>query len=303
MNSGKTLKIVYPLISGPEDEHSWMCFLSVVTARHFHPQAQIFCVCDDRTHSFLTESSHPLCHLVTIVPLGDLGEDGHLASRRAKFRGPPLIEGSCLELDADTVFINPFEGFSPLPHHLAICREQVDAREMGHWLDPVFRNLGWPSLTEYYNAGVLYFDGDFNKVDFFKQWERAYMRFLAPRRRNDQPSLAHVLQEMDFGLTTLPERYNFSAYLSERGRNSACILHFWASDKQAYSSSRYALIVRMLRRNPEMPPAKIVRLLRSRKPLYFGHHLNRHLETWNLAGFLYLGGIIFTRKILSLTWK
>jgi hypothetical protein len=235
--------------------------------------------------------------------LGDLGEDGHLASRRAKFRGPPLIEGSCLELDADTVFINPFEGFSPLPHHLAICREQVDAREMGHWLDPVFRNLGWPSLTEYYNAGVLYFDGDFNKVDFFKQWERAHMRFLAPRRRNDQPSLAHVLQEMDFGLTTLPERYNFSAYLSERGRNSACILHFWASDKQAYSSSRYALIVRMLRRNPEMPPAKIVRLLRSRKPLYFGHHLNRHLETWNLAGFLYLGGIIFTRKILSLTWK
>jgi len=301
MKTDNLLNIAYPLISGPEDEHSWMCYLSAVTARHFHPGAGIFCICDDRTRDFLQGTSHPLCRAATIVSLGDLGVDRHLASRRAKFRAHRIVGGPCIELDADTVFLNPVEGFFPASHQVAICRDQVDAREMGRWLDPVFRDLGWAPLAEYFNSGVLFFGKDFAKTDFFQRWEDAYLKFVTPRRRNDQPALAHVVKESDCHLVTLPQRYNFPAYLAEKGRNRACILHFWASDRMAYSSSRYASIVRLLRRNHEMSPAKIMRLLRSRRPLFFGNHLHRHMETGDVAGFAMLAAHKLARRIRSNT--
>ena len=230
-------KLLYVLVSGPDDVYLEQAFVSASTAARHNPDAEIVLLTDQMTaDGWLREN--PLSGLfkalfrsIIVAPL-DGSLPPMLRSRMLKTGMRDYVEGDFLFIDADTVIARPLGGIDTFPADLAAAPD-LHCRFADHpHRQPTLnmcKKLGYDASKDeyYFNSGVMLVRDTPSVHDFFHRWQKNYLEGYRAGIRPDQPSLA---QTAAGEVTRLPDEWNCEVQNGVRFLKDAFIVHYMVTN-------------------------------------------------------------------------
>ena len=211
------VKFLYILVSNEKDIYYEQTLVSVMSLRHYNPDAFVTLLVDDKTDKTLVGFRAGIKDLVNeykVIPFDD--KIGGLArSRLLKTNMRNLLEGDFLYLDGDTAFVDKLDvvvddtcdvgGIPDLhshkndPYHIKHKGDNRNKRLLGFKL----------SLAEvFFNGGVIFARDTAKAKEFFDKWYELYQYCNTKGVFTDQISLNETNQLLGFPLKELPGEWN-----------------------------------------------------------------------------------------------
>lgn len=226
-------KLLYVLVSTPEDVYLEQAFVSAASARKHNPQATMALLSDADTLASLEGRAPAFCALFQEkVPVAFGPEVPRMTrSRLLKTGMRNYLEGDFLYIDADTVVAGSLEEADALEMPLAACLDlHCPFREHPHHDATVnmCRRLGFDASAEtaYFNSGVMLVKDTPENHAFFSAWQENYRHSAACGIRPDQPSLTLTNAAMGHPLQVLPPRWNCQVQSGVRYLREALVFHY-----------------------------------------------------------------------------
>ncbi len=212
------VKFLYILVSNEKDIYYEQTLVSVLSLRHYNPDAFVSLLVDDKTDKTLVDGFRAqikdLVNEYKVVPFDE--KIGGLArSRLLKTNMRNLLDGDFLYLDGDTAFVDKLEivvdeacdiGAVPDLHS-----HRNDPYHIKHKGDNKNRQiLGFTlSLAEvFFNGGVIFARDTARAREFFDKWHELYKYCNTKGVFTDQISLNQTNQLLDFAIKELPGEWN-----------------------------------------------------------------------------------------------
>lgn len=231
-------KILYVLVSGPEDVYLEQAYVSALSCVRHNPEATLVLLTDRLTaDGWLQE--HPLSREflalfseVLTVPL-DPALSAMQRSRLLKTGMRQHVQGDFLYIDADTIVARSLEDIDTFPDALAAAPDlHCPFAKHPHRQATLnlCKKLGYDASAElyYYNSGVLLVRDRTEARAFFRRWQENYAEGFRRGVRPDQPSLAQSGAGRMF--VRLPDVWNCEVQNGVRYLRDAYIVHYMVTN-------------------------------------------------------------------------
>lgn len=227
-------KIVYVVISSPNDIYLDQTILSIKSLRHFHPKAVVELLLDSSTFETLRENRGTIKDLVNEIHVISV-PDELSAQHRASWLKTTMREhivGDFLFVDSDTYINNPIseiddiEGVVCAVPDAHMCFSEHFQRIK---YEVLFKKIGLTSpVDNYYNSGVLKVSDDSEAYSFFKLWHETW-KANKEWCKYDQPFMAYADSKLHL-ITEMSPFMNCQVPYAVKFFKQAKIVHYFASN-------------------------------------------------------------------------
>lgn len=233
-------KLLYILVSTPEDVYLEQAYVSATSARRRNPEAHIVLLTDMATEKTFgergpqDEAFRALFDEVVVAPL-DCSLPAMKRSRLLKTGMRQYVKGDFLFIDADTVVMRGLEDIDAVEVSLGACRDlHAPFKEHPHRRATInmCKRFGFDvsGSENYFNSGVLLVKDTPDNHRFFALWQENYLKGQAVGIKPDQPSFAQTDAALGFPVQQLPGEWNCQAQNGIRYLRNAYILHYMVTN-------------------------------------------------------------------------
>lgn len=229
------MKFVYVLVSGISDVYYEQFLVSLISLRHWNPDAKISLVCDDETGKSMTglRARHTeLIDEIKIIPF-EPSFGKHYRSRFLKTTLREIFEGDFLYLDCDTIVCEKIEESNFKNDIMGVDDCHQKPQENSNW--PVFltqinqSGFSEAGLIHYINGGVLWMRDSDIAHKFSSLWHTLWLQSVEKNIPVDMPSLNETNKRMNGIVGILPGVYNCQVSASLKYLHTAKIIHCFAT--------------------------------------------------------------------------
>ncbi len=211
------MKFLYILVSNERDIYFEQTLVSILSLRHYNPNAWISLIVDDATDRNLegfraSVKEHIQEYIVAPFPSN---VTNIARSRLLKTSMRKWISGDFLYLDGDTAIVAPLDLSVPENCHVGAIADlhasKNDAYHVKHKrFNSSLKKLGFSmSLSDlYFNGGVIYAKDSENARVFFDTWHKLYQYCNEHQIYTDQFSFNESNHQLGFPLHELPGEWN-----------------------------------------------------------------------------------------------
>lgn len=238
-------KIVYVLVSTPQDIYLEQAFISITSLRfHMGNDVTVNVIMDDSTFSGLDEKRKKMLDgadkIITVnVPSSYSPQN---RSRILKTSCRKYVDGNFLFVDCDTIITKRLDGIDEINEDIAAC---YDSHSM--FIDNPYRQMcidhckklgvNIESEKTYFNSGVLYVKDSEKTRQFFELWHDNWMKGRLKGINMDQPSFAKTNIELGHIVTRLQDVWNCEYIHGIRFLKDAKIVHYLCTNNTKQKES------------------------------------------------------------------
>ena len=211
------VKFLYILVSGEKDIYYEQTLVSVLSLRHYNPDAFVTLLVDDKTDKNLSGFRSEIKGLLNeykVIPFDDK-ISGLARSRLLKTNMRNLVEGDFLYIDGDTAFVDRFEPVVDDDCDVGAIAD-LHARENDKYHVKHKKNnrnkqiLGFSlSLADlFFNGGIIFARDTAKAKEFFDKWHELYQYCNTKGIFTDQISFNETNRLLGFPMKELPGEWN-----------------------------------------------------------------------------------------------
>ena len=236
-------KLVYVLTCAPEKNYIEQALLSVFTARHYNPSANIILIVDDQTNTLFTGRREEILNYTSekIVVNLDPALSMMDKSRWLKTSVRNLVKGDFLFIDCDTLITQSLEDIDKCEYPVAAVPEShLPIKKFNkHLYEKVAglsSKLEWNIEEEqyYFSSGVIYVKDLPQNYELFDKWHTYWKDGREKSVSIDQPSFAKAIIQMNRPVMILDGIWNCVMYTHVAFAYSSKILHFCSFRNMSY---------------------------------------------------------------------
>lgn len=235
-------KIVYILVSNPNDLYYEQALMSLYSLRLHNPYTDVFLVVDHVTDRTLKADRTEIFIYTTFKKVVTVPEE-YSPKQRSRFLKTSLrryIDGDFLYIDVDTVVARPLDdidyveiNIGAVPDmHMPFSRNPLKKRydrDLIHIMDTY--NI---YDDKYFNSGVMLVRDTYETHTFYENWHKCWLHGVKKNVNMDQPSLMAANCICHAPIQELKGEWNCQINLN--GLNyfaHAYIIHYFASHKMS----------------------------------------------------------------------
>lgn len=229
-----TTKVVYVLVSKPEDIYLEQALLSIYSLRLHVPEVHVTLLTDNVTEDALRGTRNEIRNVVDemIVVKREHAFSAIESAYSLKTMLRERISGNFLFIDTDTIIVDDLSEIDQCPYEIAAVPD-AHLKYENHFqyqgYQSLFKRLGVNMTMEnYFNSGVMYVKDTKVSHQLFQAWNNSYIdnRQLC---FYDQPHLAIANKQFDI-IKELDGKWNCQVQYGIKYFNSAKIIHYFASN-------------------------------------------------------------------------
>lgn len=235
------MKFAYVLVSDDYDIYYEQFLVSLISLRHWNPDATVSVVCDDATEKNLVGMRSRHVNMVDEMKVihFDAGRGKHFRSRFLKTTLRNTLDGDFLYLDSDTIVCDRIEEseFDGDVMGVDDKHQLLENHSLRDWIVEVIRKAGFDEtgICHYINGGVLWMKESAKAHEFSSRWFSLWNVSAEKDVAIDQPSLNEVNKQMGNVVSILPGVYNCQVSATLGYLHNAKIIHCFATMISDYS--------------------------------------------------------------------
>ena len=229
-----TTKVVYVLVSKPEDIYLEQALLSIYSLRQNTPDVHITILTDDVTEQTLQGERSKIKSIADdmIVVKREYALSAKESAYSLKTTLRERMKGNFLFIDTDTIVVDDLSEIDQCPYDVAAVPD-AHLNYENHFgyrgYQSLFKRLGIDLVMEnYFNSGVMYVKDTEASHKLYQVWNSSYM----DKRKQcfyDQPHLAIANNQFDI-IKELDGRWNCQVQYGIKYFHNAKIIHYFASN-------------------------------------------------------------------------
>lgn len=235
---------VYVLISSDTDFYLEELWCSLFSLRHFHPNANIKVLLDEKTKERI-DKHHALNRMITekaVIPTPK-NYNAKQRSRQIKTTIRQHIKGKFIFIDTDTVICKSLDQLDNINCDIAAVPDgHTSLATCAFPPTNIMQSIFGEDVSNckyWFNSGVMLVADNKQTHDFYKKWNENWT-FSCFKKGNSQDQPALLKTDKDFGyiIKCLPDIYNCQIALSLKWFADAAIVHWWHMsfiEDQSYS--------------------------------------------------------------------
>ena len=239
-------KLLYVLVSSPEDNYLEMAHISITSAKYHMPDCHIALLVDEKTDSFMDENRRKILKNVdeyVVIPLSDTTANER--SRLIKCNARNYIKGDFLYIDLDTIVVKPLYEIDNVKASIAAVNNfhiDFSNKSLRLWHDieiSLCKELGFPIEEEkdFFNGGVVFAKDDDVAHQFYDMWLDEYELSKKKGIMKDQPSLMKTNYQMGHVIKHLENVWNVQIAYGMKYLKDAKICHYFTSGNRVGAQS------------------------------------------------------------------
>lgn len=212
-----SMKFLYALVSDEKDIYYEQTLCSMLSLRHYNPEAFISLLVDDGTDGNLSGFRGKIRELVQEYKVVEFesGVSNMVRSRLLKTGMRNLVDGDFLFLDGDTAIVDRLDGFPESLGDVAAVsdlhsgegdRYRVRHKRFRTSLEKLGFSLDLKNL--YFNSGAIYAKDSPAARAFFEKWHELYRYCAEHSVFTDQFSFNETNHRLGFPIRELPGEWN-----------------------------------------------------------------------------------------------
>lgn len=202
-----TTKILYVLVSTPNDYYLEQNLISAYSLRYYNPDANITIVVDRDSYNGLVGKRAEIKKYVTEFVVVDCpkGFNGLKKSRYIKTNLRFFVSGDFLYIDSDTVIADSLDEIDTFDGDLGAVYDSnrslliSDSNSAADWyIISLSKQLEWPSVVGWpnYNGGVMFARDSELSYKYYKRWYELWQESSKKGVNLDMPALCRANVEM-----------------------------------------------------------------------------------------------------------
>lgn len=231
-------KIVYVLVSSPEDYFLEQAYVSMYSLKKYNPSAFVVVVCDEETHDNVTNNQvrNHFAEYIDEWKCLSFNKDisNKERSRWIKTSLRNILDGDLLFVDTDTIICGDLSGIDYQDSELAITLD-LHSRFNEHPYKKSIENMilnmygeSIPNGIQYFNSGVIYMKDTDKCRRFFERWHKNWQSvYRTSFGCFDQQPLIKTIIDFNGFVTELSGDYNCQLLGSVEYLHTAKIVHFF----------------------------------------------------------------------------
>lgn len=244
-------KIVYVVVSSPEDVYLEQAYVSMFSLKFHMPDAYVVLLTDKLTSETLIgirKEEVKYADEIIVKDLNDRMYNSQQRSRLLKTSVRNLIEGDFLFIDCDTIIARPLDDIDYIDAEIAACYDShcsfIDNpyREMNLQLG---RRLEWPMIEQesiFYNGGVIFVKDIPVTHDFYRLWNTYLIDGYKNSVYKDQPSFAKANYRMGHIVRKLDDEWNCELKHGIRYLKDAYVVHYLCTNTSQYQNEQLFIL-------------------------------------------------------------
>ena len=247
-------KIIYALVSSPNDYYYEQLFISVYSLRIHNKDAIVEIVCDKDTYNTLVDNRKNIFNYVNNVIAIDtpIGWTNVGKSRYIKTNIRHIITGDYLFIDTDTIIMQNLEEVdtwtmdigATFDNHIEKPLDRNVKSESEKWIIELASKTGTDiGGLFHYNSGVFYVKDTKISHELYTRWYAKYLEFKEKGVNIDQLPLLVVNNDMGGVIRNIGETWNCQIIVPH-GMNmieNAKIIHYFAQKNKYEIASPWVL--------------------------------------------------------------
>ena len=229
-------KIVYILVSAPNDIYLEQTWVSIWSLKHYNPDAHTTVVMDDDTAKNINNCSRNGIsnYIDEKISIDFPSTTSNVErSRIIKTTLREIVKGDFLFFDSDTVITDTLHEIDFCEGHVAMVYDLHNRMSEYTFADIIRKgikknfNVELKPNTNQYNSGVIYAKDDEEAHLFYKRWHELWNLKKIETSYRDQPSLVVACDENPNAVVPLSGIYNCQIMISIAYLHKAKIIHFF----------------------------------------------------------------------------
>lgn len=243
-------KIVYVLVSNPNDFYLEQAYVSMHSLRIHQSDAHIVLLTDSSTAKTLTgirKNEVKYVDELVVVDIDSRKYNAQQRSRQLKTSIRNRIDGDFLFIDCDTIVTRRLDDIDSIDASIAACRDTHSCFSNNPYRDMCLEHghlLGWPIDDEkdYFNSGVIYVKDVPDTHEFYQRWNNNLNKGYYKGVYMDQPSFAKTNYEMGHIINHLPDVWNCELKHGIRYLKDAYIVHYLCTNPSVFQNEQLFLM-------------------------------------------------------------
>lgn len=212
-------KVVYSLISSPDDFYLEQLILSVISLKQYNPDAFIEIVTDATTERGLKGWRSNIRHMVNNITVVDVPchFNNMLRSRYLKTKLRSIIKDNYLFLDTDTIICDNLASIDDLKDDLMMVSDYNDSNCLtDSEVVKKCKQAGFNDMygKSYFNSGVMFVKDSKTCHEFYEEWHSNWLVSSANGINFDQPSLNFTNHRFNDIIQELSGTWNCQIYFN-----------------------------------------------------------------------------------------
>lgn len=229
------MKFAYVLVSDESDLYYEQFLVSLISLRHWNPDADVSLVCDDvteKTFVGLRARHLKMVNEIKVLPF-EQSCGKHYRSRFLKTTLREILEGDFLYLDSDTIVCDKIDESEFKDDVMGVDDCHQKPQENSNWNVFVkqIRQAGFSEtgMSRYINGGVLWMRDCDSAHRLSALWYDLWMKCVENCVPVDMPSLNEANKRMMYMIGVLPGEYNCQISATLKYLYNAKIIHCFAT--------------------------------------------------------------------------
>ena len=232
-------KLLYVLVSSPEDNYLEMAHISITSAKYHMPDSHVVLIVDDMTDKTMDENRKKILENVDeyIIAPFPKEEGYYIRSRLIKCGSRKYVKGDYLYMDVDTIVVKPLYEIDNVNASIAAVNSyHHDFSDVSLRADQEYdvvscEKLGFPIREEkdFFNGGVILVKDDDIANKFYEMWLDEYKKSCHKGILRDQPSLMKTNYQMGHIIQHLEDIWNVQIVHGIKYLKDAKICHYYTS--------------------------------------------------------------------------
>ena len=233
-------KLLYVLVSSPEDNYLEMAHISITSAKYYMPDCHVVLLVDDQTDRLMDDNRRKILKNVDeyiVVPLEN-NVSAHVRSRLIKCGARQYVKGDFFYFYTDTIIVKPLYEIDQVEASIAAVRDShLDFSDSSNkyffqfYVDQC-KVIGYTveDDADLFNCGLFYVKDDDIAYRFYEMWLDEWKKGNDKGMPKDQPSAMKVNSQMGYVIQKLDDRWNVQIIRGIRYMKDAKICHYLVSD-------------------------------------------------------------------------
>lgn len=230
------VKIVYILVSSPQDYFLEQTILSAYSVKKYNSDANIVVLADQDTAKSLVGNRSRINEYVTELKVVEVPADYNMMqrSRFLKTSIPKYVDGDFIYMDSDTVVAGSLDDSYNGVYHIGMIRDE-NLEEYGddvkNWISDNCVKVGWQDLSQEkgYNGGVLVVKRSAKSEQFFDRWHKNWLECCSKGYDRDQLALTKSNIECDYVIQEIKGKFNsqVAKFEADKYQADVRIIHYY----------------------------------------------------------------------------
>lgn len=254
-------KIVYVLVSSPDDLYLEQTFVSVFTMKYHNPDAQITLLVDEATGNTLVDKRANIFQYITELKTVAIDDKytNMQKSRILKTTVREHIDGDFLFVDSDTIICEPLDAIDDLNCEIGAVYDVHQKFENNYGKqylsDRLIRYFDFNAslVEEYFNSGVMFVKDTPTAHQFYHKWHDNWEIGANKGLSLDQTSLAVTDYQLGRVIVPISGIYNCQIRYNINYLVDAKILHYFSSNQGDISTLFENIFYRLIKKDMTIP--------------------------------------------------